>query len=177
MAVNIEIKARLRNPEAVLRAAEGLSDTACEVIRQEDIFFNAPRGRLKLRILAQDAAQLIYYVRPDARGPKASMYEISPSADPQGLKRALEAALGVRGEVRKTRRLYLAGRTRIHIDHVEGLGDFMELEVVMVPGQPEEEGVRIANELMSRLGVSAEDLVEGAYIDLLDQSSRGGAPA
>ena len=41
----------------------------------------------------------------------------------------LTAALGVRGQVIKTRTLYIAGQTRIHIDQVQGLGDFLELEV------------------------------------------------
>jgi predicted adenylyl cyclase CyaB len=58
-------------------------------------------------------------------------------------------------------------QTRIHCDHVDGLGDFVELEVVLEDGQDEESGVKVAEELMGKLGVKKEDLVSGAYVDLL----------
>ncbi len=61
----------------------------------------------------------------------------------------------------------MVGQTRVHCDHVEGLGDFMELEVQMRDGQTPEEGQQIAEELMKKLDVQKEDLIAGAYIDLL----------
>jgi predicted adenylyl cyclase CyaB len=76
----------------------------------------------------------------------------------------------VRGVVRKTRYLYLAGQTRIHLDDVEGLGHFMELEVVLRADQSDAEGQAIAEDLMVRLGVRKDDLLEGAYMDLLEKS-------
>jgi predicted adenylyl cyclase CyaB len=141
------------------------------VIPQEDIFFNTPQGRLKLRLLAEDRGQLIYYARPDQEGPKRSDYHISHTADPANLKRVLELAYGIRGVVRKTRYLYLVGQTRIHLDDVEGLGQFMELEVVMEDGQSDVEGKSIAEGLMTRLGVETADLLEGAYLDLQASSN------
>ncbi|KAL5475076.1 hypothetical protein EMCRGX_G027130 [Ephydatia muelleri] len=65
----------------------------------------------------------------------------------------------------------MVGQTRIHIDKVEGLGDFIELEVVMYPEQELTEGERIAEDLMSKLGVTKEDLETQAYIDLLPKCS------
>jgi predicted adenylyl cyclase CyaB len=70
--------------------------------------------------------------------------------------------------IRKKRTLYLAGQTRIHLDEVEGLGNFMELEVVLRPDQSDAEGQAIANDLMKRLGVQEQDLIEGAYMDILE---------
>jgi predicted adenylyl cyclase CyaB len=169
MPANIEIKARLRNfPDLQARAA-ALSDTPLQLIPQEDTFFNVPKGRLKLRQLAPDRAQLVWYERPDQDGPKRSNYHIFETRDPQGLKTTLTLALGVRGVVRKTRYLYLAGQTRIHLDDVEGLGQFMELEVVLRDGQSDAEGQAIAQDLMTRLGIQQADLLEGAYMDLLEQ--------
>ena len=69
--------------------------------------------------------------------------------------------------MRKQRTLYLAGRTRIHVDRVEGLGDFVELEVVLGEGEAVDAGLREAHDLMARLGIAAPALVEGAYVDLL----------
>lgn len=140
-----------------------------QVIPQEDTFFNTAQGRLKLRVLAEHA-ELIYYTRPDQDGPKRSDYHITRSNDPENLKRVLELAYGIRGVVKKTRYLYLVGQTRIHLDDVDGLGQFMELEVVMQDGQSDAEGQAIAEDLMSALGVERGDLLDGAYMDLLEKS-------
>lgn len=168
MPSNIEIKARVRNFDEIKIRAAALSDTPMEVIPQEDIFFNTSQGRLKLRVLPGEKGQLIYYTRPNQEGPKRSDYHIAHTADPASLKRVLELAYGIRGIVRKTRYLYLVGQTRIHVDDVEGLGQFMELEVVMQEGQTDSEGQAIAEGLMTSLGVAKSDLLEGAYMDLLD---------
>jgi predicted adenylyl cyclase CyaB len=167
---NIEIKARARDFEEIKSRAEKLSDTPVQVIPQEDTFFNTPQGRLKLRVLA-DHAELIYYTRPNQDGPKRSDYHITRSTEPENLKRVLEFAYGIRGVVKKTRYLYLIGQTRVHLDSVEGLGKFMELEVVMQEGQSDAEGQKIAEDLMSALGVERGDLIDGAYMDLLDKTS------
>ena len=169
MPSNIEIKARARDFEKIRSRAENLSDTPVEILLQEDIFFNVQKGRLKLRMNAPDQSQLIYYTRPDQEGPKRSDYHISRSPDPHNLKRVLELAYGIRGVVRKTRYLYLAGQTRIHLDDVEGLGQFMELEVVLEEGQSDAEGQKIAEDLMSALGVERDDLIDGAYMDLQEK--------
>ncbi len=169
MPSNIEIKARVRNFDEIRRRAEELSDTPVEVIPQEDTFFNTSKGRLKLRVLSPDKGQLIYYTRPDQEGPKRSDYHISLTSDPENLKHVLELAYGIRGVVRKRRYLYLVGQTRVHLDDVEGLGQFMELEVVMRDGQSDTEGQVIAEGLMMALGMERSDLLEGAYMDLLEK--------
>jgi len=167
---NIEIKARARNFAQIRSRAEKLSDTLVEVISQEDIFFHTPQGRLKLRILAANRGQLIYYARPNQEGPKRSDYHISLTSDPENLKRVLELAYRVRGIVRKTRYLYLVGQTRVHLDDVESLGQFIELEVVMQEEQSDAEGQKIAEDLMASLGIERSDLLEGAYMDMLDRT-------
>jgi len=170
MATNIEIKARVDDFEALKARAESLSDQPLAVIPQEDTFFNIAKGRLKLRALAPDRGYLIYYERPDQDGPKRSDYHLAETRDPENLKTALSLALGVRGVVRKTRYLYMVGQTRIHLDDVEGLGNFMELEVVLKEGQSDAEGQAIAEDLMRRLEVREEALLEGAYMDLIEYS-------
>ena len=171
MPSNIEIKAHVRNFDEMRHRAEQLSNTPVEVIPQEDTFFNVSRGRLKLRVFSEDKGQLIYYTRPDQEGPKRSDYHISLTSDPMNLKRVLELAYGIRGIVRKTRYLYLVDQTRVHLDNVEGLGQFMELEVVMREDQSDAEGQLIAERLMAALGVNSSDLMEGAYMDLLESST------
>jgi len=168
MPVNIEIKARLKDFEALRRRAEAVSDKPVQVIPQVDTFFRTGQGRLKLRELGSGAAQLVYYERPDHDGPKHSDYRILETNDPESLKDILRFALGIRGVVRKTRYLYLVGQTRVHLDDVDGLGQFMELEVVLRSDQSDEDGQAIARELMTKLGVNDSDLLEGAYMDLME---------
>jgi predicted adenylyl cyclase CyaB len=168
MSANIEIKARVRDFTAFVECAQKLSDSPVQRIPQEDTFFNVPHGRLKLRQFSPGRGQLVYYERPDATGPKRSDYYLAETSEPAALKLALDKALGVRGVVRKVRHLYMAGQTRIHLDEVEGLGNFMELEVVLRPGQSDQDGQTIADDLMRRLGVEPADLVDVAYMDLLE---------
>ena len=169
MPVNIEIKARVHDFDGLQKIAAQLSDTPVQTIPQEDTFFNCLNGRLKLRELAPHRGQLVYYQRQDISGPKHSEYQIFSTDDPAGLKSTLADALGVRGVVSKVRYLYLVGQTRIHLDDVKGLGKFMELEVVLQPGQTDAEGQAIAEKLMKSLGIAATDLIDSAYMDLIEK--------
>jgi adenylate cyclase class IV len=58
---------------------------------------------------------------------------------------------------------------------VEGIGQFLELEVVLSGRQSPRQGRRITERLMHRLGIKKKDLISGAYLDLLLRSGRGGA--
>jgi len=172
MPTNIEIKARARDFAEIKQRAEKLSDTPVQIMPQVDTFFNVSHGRLKLRAPGEGHAQLIYYERANQDGPKRSDYHIADITDPENLRRVLELSYGVRGVVKKTRYLYLVGQTRVHLDDVEGLGQFVELEVVMRADQSDAEGRAIAEDLMQRLRIRKSDLLEGAYMDLLDTTSR-----
>lgn len=136
-------------------------------MQQEDIFFLVPEGRLKLRIFSKDSGELIFYRRDNLSGPKASNYFISRTNDPHSLREVLSMALQVRGTVKKIRKLFLIGQTRVHLDKVDGLGDFVELEVVLRDDQPEREGQRIAQDLMRQLEIDEKHLLANAYIDML----------
>jgi predicted adenylyl cyclase CyaB len=169
MAANIEVKARVRDFDNLQHGAARLSDTPCQVISQVDTFFNCPDGRLKIRELSPHHGQLIYYQREDITGPKHSEYMIFDTDDPAGLKLILTEAFGIRGVVDKIRYLYLVGQTRIHLDDVKGLGKFMELEVVLQSGQTDAEGQAVAENLMNALGIMEIDLIDSAYVDLIEK--------
>jgi len=174
MPSNIEIKARVSDLEALRRVAQELADAPCEVLQQEDVFFRGARGRLKLRMFPGGSGELIHYERPDDAGASQSHYRIFATGDTKTLRAVLADALGELVTVRKTRELWLAGRTRIHLDRVEGLGDFAELEVVLRPGQCPDEGRAVAADLMERLGIRETDLVACAYADLLLHQQESG---
>jgi adenylate cyclase class IV len=168
MARNVEIKARLDGSiESLLPRARALADGPEVLIEQDDTFFTCAHGRLKLREFGDGTGELIHYQRADTVGPKLSDYVRASTADPAALREALTRAHGVIGRVRKTRWLLMVGQTRIHLDRVHSLGDFMEIEVVLRSEQSASDGEAIAERLMSALGVARERRLAGAYLDLL----------
>ena len=74
----------------------------------------------------------------------------------------------MRGVVRKTREVILIGHTRVHLDKVEGLGEFLELEVMIQPKQSTADGEAIAEQLLILFGVQFDSLLGDAYIDLIE---------
>lgn len=174
---NLEIKlrltpARLTALAATVRAA-GLPLT---VLDQIDTYFRAPAGRLKLRQITDDgkesAAELIAYQRPDLTGPRWSAYELLPLAPDVAnrLKTMLAATLGVEDVVAKRRLVAIRGRSRIHLDQVEGLGSFLEIETVAQA----DDDAGIDQELQATLewlgvDLGSEEPIDGSYADLMRQ--------
>lgn len=177
MARNIEVKARLAGGIAALlpRARQLAGGAEPELIEQDDCFYPARHGRLKLRRFADGRGELIHYERADTEAAKASDYVrvlLPDAATCEALHQALARASGVLGRVRKQRWLLLAGQTRLHLDRVEGLGEFIELEVVLREGQGDAEGSAIAEALMRELGLADAPRLAGAYLDLLAGRSK-----
>jgi predicted adenylyl cyclase CyaB len=171
MARNIEIKAQVADLNALAARTAAIADSGPVPIAQDDTFFRCDNGRLKLRAFEDGTAELIFYRRVDQGGPKQSSYVLAPVAAPDTLRATLTLAYGQAGRVVKQRTLYRVGRTRVHLDRVAGLGDFMELEVVLSDDETPEAGVREAQALMLSLGIASDDLVEQAYVDLLRERS------
>ena len=169
MKRNVEIKARIADMAALTARVKSVADQGPEIIRQEDTFFNSEQGRLKLRKFSDSQGELIYYERPDTGQPAECQYRITPTSEPDKVIDMLSRSHGIRGVIRKTRTLYMDDQTRIHLDEVEGLGTFLELEVVLRPNQDSSDGVQLAQKLMDRLGIKPADLVKTAYIDLLPE--------
>ena len=168
MASNIEIKARARNFAEQAAKARAIADQPPVVSPQEDVFFHIPVGRFKLRVFSDDKGELIWYERPDTGEARRSLYERYPTREPRLLQDILSRALGIRGKVVKVRTLFMKGSTRIHFDDVEGLGQFIELEYVMDEHAEQSEGDLEIRRIMDELGIRDEDLVGGAYMDLLE---------
>ena len=176
MPRNIEIKARIASPAdaaALRQRALALATAPEQRLEQDDSFFVLPagRGRLKLRQFGDGSAELIHYQRADDAGAKASDDVRVPLADCDACREALGRALGLQGRVRKRRSVVMVGRTRVHLDAVEGLGDFMELEVVLRDGEPDADGAAEAESLMQALGLAGAPRVAGAYLDLLGEAA------
>ncbi len=165
MGQNIEIKAYCPRPETIEEIIQKMNLPFGGILHQTDTFFTTPRGRLKLRE-TDDEAVLIPYLRKNQKGPRSSDYVLLPVEDPMLTHRILEEMFGVRSVVEKTRRIWFYENVRIHLDEVEELGHFIELEGVVDannPGGPTLEKVELLMELFS---IGEDDLIMKAYVDL-----------
>jgi homotetrameric cytidine deaminase len=168
---NVELKARDADPERTHSAAlaHGAADQG--VLQQKDTYFAAREGRLKLREErvgdAEPTATLIAYARADAATARTSAYHLVAVPDPVALAAALDASLGTVVVVEKFRRLLLWEGVRIHLDAVEGLGTWIELEAVAPAASDLTEEHRKVAELREVLGMADENVVATGYAAML----------
>ena len=166
VSVNVEIKARDADPEATASRCVALGASDEGLLEQRDTYFAGRHGRLKLR--EQDGvAELIQYERTDEAIERASNYRLVPIHDPDSLKEALAAALGILVAVEKSRHLLLWRNVRIHLDEVPGLGSFIELEAVAAPDSDLSCEYRNVAELRKALGIRDERILASGYSDEL----------
>jgi predicted adenylyl cyclase CyaB len=166
MARNVELKARDPDPNRSLLASLQAGAVDQGWLQQLDTYFIVNHGRLKLR--EQDgSAELIYYERSDEAIERESSYRIVPVVDPDALKDALAAALGVLVAVEKSRQLLLWRNVRIHLDEVPGLGRFIELEAIAEPDSNLTREYENIAELREVLGITDERILAAGYSDEL----------
>jgi homotetrameric cytidine deaminase len=168
VSINVEIKARDPDPAATTARCRALGASDEGVLEQRDTYFAGRRGRLKLREEAGTGAELIAYRRPDASEPAESAFIRAGVGDPRVLAEALDAALGTTVVVVKRRRLFVWENVRIHLDEVDGLGAFIELEALVGPGLNDRaEAARKVDRLRAELQIAEDALVAVGYSDLL----------
>ena len=164
---NVELKARDSDPARTLELALALGAEDRGEIAQRDTYFAAARGRLKLREQEPGEAELIEYRRPDDTRARTSQYRRVPVADSRALCEVLDDAYGTLVVVDKRRRLLLWEGVRIHLDEVDGLGRFVELEAIAPEGSDLSGEREKVERLRGELAVDDANLVAGGYSDLL----------
>jgi len=165
----MELKARAHDLDSVREKLIALKAEPVGTFRQVDIYFETPRGRLKLREAeGSDRAMLVYYEREDIAGPRRSNVFILDIPRPTAFKHLLKKALKARAVVDKVREIYRYEGTQIHLDTVKNLGTFIEFERETAPDLPAvKRGRETLEKLMENLGVSQENLEELSYGDLV----------
>jgi adenylate cyclase class 2 len=162
------LKARDTDPRLTLARCESLGAEDRGVLVQRDTYFEVARGRLKLREEDGAVPHLIAYERPDLSAQRESRYRIVEVAEAGDLKAALASALGVKVTVVKRRRLFIwETNVRIHLDAVEGLGDFIEIEAVAASDSDLSREADQAMRLREAIGIEDGDVIGGSYCDLM----------
>jgi adenylate cyclase class 2 len=171
---NVELKAHFPDLQAGHNAAARIGAIDTDTLKQVDTYFHSADGRLKLREITSrvsgESAELIWYARPDQVAARTSRFHVVPVPRPAPILDALEAGLGIQVVVRKTRRLYLWENVRIHLDEVDGLGNFLEFEAVLEEGQDEADGYAQLEQLQHEFGIDGEAVIGASYSDLLQQA-------
>ncbi|MFT5143419.1 MAG: adenylate cyclase class 2 [Rhodothermales bacterium] len=167
MPLNIEIKARCVDHAPVLQALETTGARCVGTDRQIDTYFHTREGRLKLREGTIENS-LIHYCRPDQEGPKRSEVTLAKVPADAGLGAVLRAGLDVLVVVDKSRQIWFAGNVKVHLDEVETLGRFVEIEAIDTDGSITEDRLHAqCREFMALFGIQPGDLVDRSYSDML----------
>ncbi len=173
--LNVELKARCQDLGRLRETCISLGAEGQEPDRQLDTYFKVPHGRLKLRESLLSGAELIFYIRADVAGARESHYETCPVEAADDLKAVLEKALGVRAVVVKRREVFVIGAVRIHLDKVQDLGTFVELEGIVDDPAELTEVADEVQRLQHALGVEDRSLIKESYADLIGVAEEGRA--
>jgi len=167
----IEIKARCENPEEIRALLDDQQADFRGVDKQTDTYFKVKKGRLKLREGNIENA-LIHYKRPNQAGPKKSEVTLFQTKTNSGLKEILLNALEVAVVVRKKRSIYFIENVKFHVDVIEELGSFVEIEAIDSDGSIGEEALRKqCQSYLDLFKIKEEDLIEVSYSDMLLEKS------
>lgn len=167
-AKNYEIKTRINNYSQIkkhIKSFQSLcknSDSFAEL--QRDIYYKVHSGRLKLRIINNSVGNLIQYQRRETSGKRVSNYTIFTTEDFKTLDQILRTQLSVLTEVNKKREIVICDEVRIHLDKVEGLGLFLEFEVVY---KNLNSAKKKMSELIKFFRLNEQDFIKHSYSDMV----------
>lgn len=165
--INIEIKAKSKNPDKIRKMLEGRTARFVGTDHQIDTYFKVADGRLKLRE-GNIENYLIYYQRQNKKGPKQSDVILYKTTLKSPLKNILAKSLGIFKVVDKKREIYFIKNVKFHIDKVKGLGSFIEIEAIDKTGKiGKQKLLKQCNEYLRFFNVSESDLVSKSYSDLI----------
>ncbi len=162
---NIEFKAELRNRSAARQQCKLLGATRMGLLRQTDTYYRLADGRLKRREAPGEPTEWIFYHRRDIVRPRMSDYAIL--TDAQARRRWGTQSLKEWVRVLKRRELWLLKNVRIHIDEVQGLGDFIEFEAVVSEKHDTKSCHQFIGRLREVFGPTMGEPVGPSYSDLV----------
>lgn len=165
--INIEIKARTLKADSIRQYLLNHQAELHGTDEQTDTYFNVANGRLKLRE-GNIENNLIYYQRTETAGVKQSNVELVKAEDGAGLRNVLTKALGVKAVVKKKREIYYIRNVKFHLDTLEKLGSFVEIEASnRFEDIPAEKLRQQCEAYMREFGVEEGDLVNMSYSDMV----------
>jgi predicted adenylyl cyclase CyaB len=165
--INIEIKAKSTNQDKIREILKSLNADFKGTDHQTDTYFNVKNGRLKLRE-GNIENHLIYYEREDKEGPKQSNVILYKSNPESSLKEILTKALGILVIVKKQREIYFVDNVKFHLDAIQDLGTFVEIEAIDKDGTiGKKKLLEQCTNYMNLFEISRDDLISVSYSNLM----------
>jgi len=164
MPLNLELKIKL---DSFTRVKEQLNTIKAEykgILNQRDVYYTSISGLLKLRTV-NGSQELIRYDRDESGSNRFSDYHVMHINAPDA-ESFFNEVLSTETVVEKQRELYLFDNTRIHLDTVEGLGNFLELETLVINGKEDAEK-RFAR-IVDLLKLDLSKQIKASYKNLKD---------
>lgn len=170
--LNVEIKARCSNPEAIRSYLNQHKADFRGIDEQVDTYFSVPNGRLKLRE-GNIENNLIFYERENQSGPKQSHFDLVKIGDAAGLKGILTKSIGIKTVVKKIREIYFIDNVKFHLDEVPGLGSFAEIEASNINADLSRQQLQEQCDFyMKAFGIKPDDLLQFSYSDMLLEKNK-----
>lgn len=172
---NIEYKAELRDPDLARAIAREIGASLIVKVQQTDTYYSVATGRVKKReavaldraVATPEPVEYVVYERPNQIGPRASDYSIL--TEPEMRARFGEKPLPVWLTVGKIRELWMWRSVRIHLDKVDHLGSFFEIESLVREPTDEHHAALLAEQIRATFAPALGEPVGGSYSDLLAQ--------
>lgn len=163
---NVEVKYELRDADLCRSIIARLGARLAATLRQRDTYFRVPDGRLKKREVDGEGTEWVMYHRLNRAKPRLSNFTIY--TEQEALARFGQAPLPVWVIVEKSREVWLMGEVRLHIDDVERLGRFFEIEALVTPRQHVGLCRREVDRIVKELGpIVLGELIPVSYSDML----------
>lgn len=168
--IKVRNEARIDDPDTLRAKLKEKNPIFKGLDHQIDTYFKVPKGRLKIREGTVESC-LVYYERPDDSGPKRCDYVIEQfePGDPaiDGIKSVLTASNGIIAVVDKRREIYYIDNVKFHIDNVESLGSFFEIEAIGADNMSENDLRKQCGYYLEMLGIGEDQLLDVSYSDMI----------
>jgi len=163
MPTNLELKIRVISHQSIKKILEQIGAEYKGMLKQKDVYYSVPNGLLKLRI-ENGSESLILHNRNENNKNRWSDFEFIKFANDNGEK-FFSKLFDVEVIVKKKRELFYYDDTRIHLDKVNNLGNFLELETLVINGKTD--AIKRFVKIIHILKLDESKQIRKSYRDLL----------
>ena len=162
---SIEWKAEIRDPSIVRALVKRMGGVHASTVLHCDTYYRVIDGTLLKREIEGEASEFIHYLRPAGVRPRHTRFTLY--SEEQAAERFGAKPIPVWVIVEKRREVWVLDGVRVHLDEVEDLGRFVELEVLVTPDQSVSACEAKIARLRTALGPFVGEPVSKGYAELL----------
>ena len=165
MPRNLELKVPCHSFDKIIKILEQIKADYIGELIQKDVYYKINSGLLKLRI-ENGEQSLIKYIRDETGKDRWSDFHVIKfsDVDAEGFFREI---FSIETIVEKNRLVYIYDNTRIHLDKVKDLGEFLELETLVIDGL--EDAKKRFKDVINKLDLNLNNQIKNSYKILIDK--------